>query len=58
MQEATNEHDYERDEAAVETWTLIKEHRDWAALELGWAANNGASAPAAETETQSLPDGI
>ena len=29
----------------MESWTLVKEHRDWAALELGWAANGGASAP-------------
>ncbi len=43
VQEATNEHDYERDEMSVEIWTLIKEHRDWAALETKWAANNGAS---------------
>lgn len=28
VQEATNEHDYERDEMSVEIWTLIKEHRD------------------------------
>ena len=60
VQEATNEHDYTRDEMSVETWTLVKQHRDWAAIELGWAANNGASAPQTkpETETQSLPDGI
>ena len=58
VQEATNEHDYTRDETAVESWTLVKEHRDWAALELGWAANGGASAPQGETETQGLPDGI
>lgn len=58
VQEATNEHDYTRDETSVETWTALKEGTDWAALELGWAANNGASAPAAEVETQGLPDGI
>ncbi len=60
VQEATNEHDYTRDEMSIETWTLVKQHRDWAAIELGWAANNGASAPQTkpETETQSLPDGI
>ena len=58
VQEATNEHDYTRDETAVESWTLVKEHRDWAALELGWAANGGAAAPQGETETQGLPDGI
>ncbi len=57
VQEATNEHDYTRDETAVESWTLVKEHRDWAALELGWAAN-GPAAPQGETETQGLPDGI
>ena len=45
VQEATNEHDYERDEMSVETWTLIKEHRDWVALETEWAANGGTSAP-------------
>ena len=58
VQEATNEHDYERDETAVETWTLIKEHRDWAALELGWTANNGASETKTETLGHWLPDGI
>ena len=58
VQEATNEHDYTRDETAVESWTLVKDHRDWAALELGWAANGGAAAPQGETETQGLPDGI
>ena len=48
VQEATNEHDYNRDEVNVETWTVLKEGTDWAALELGWAANNGA--PASKTE--------
>jgi len=53
VQEATNEHDYNRDEVNVETWTVLKEGTDWAALELGWAANNGAPASktAAESET-------
>ncbi|MCI8943553.1 MAG: hypothetical protein HFF71_11135, partial [Oscillospiraceae bacterium] len=37
-----------RDEVNVETWTVLKEGTDWAALELGWAANNGA--PASKTE--------
>ncbi len=57
VQEATNEHDYNRDEVNVETWTVLKEGTDWAALELGWAANNGAptSKTAAESET---PDGV
>ncbi len=57
VQEATNEHDYTRDEVNVETWTVLKEGTDWAALELGWAANNGAPASktAAESET---PDGV
>ncbi len=32
VQEATNEHDYTRDEMSVETWTLVKQHRDWAAI--------------------------
>ena len=48
VQEAANEHDYNRDEVNVETWTVLKEGTDWAALELGWAANNGA--PASKTE--------
>ena len=48
VQEAANEHDYTRDEMNVETWTVLKEGTDWAALELGWAANNGA--PASKTE--------
>ena len=57
VQEATNEHDYTRDEVNVETWTVLKEGTNWAALELGWAANNGAPASktAAESET---PDGV
>ena len=57
VQEAANEHDYNRDEVNVETWTVLKEGTDWAALELGWAANNGAPASktAAESET---PDGV
>ena len=57
VQEAANEHDYTRDEMNVETWTVLKEGTDWAALELGWAANNGAPASktAAESET---PDGV
>ncbi len=48
VQEAANEHDYNRDEVNVETWTVLKEGTDWAALELGWAANNGAPASKAE----------
>ena len=48
VQEATNEHDYTRDEVNVETWTVLKEGTNWAALELGWAANNGAPASKAE----------
>ena len=45
VQEATNEHDYERDEMSVETWTALKPARDWKALEAEWAANGGTSAP-------------
>ena len=42
VQEATNEHAYERDEdlGIVETWTEILTVRDWAALEKGWADAN------------------
>ena len=41
VQEATNEHAYERDEmGVVETWTEILAARDWAALEKGWADAN------------------
>ena len=57
VQEAANEHDYNRDEVNVETWTVLKEGTDWAALELGWAANNGA--PASKTAVESeTPDGV
>ena len=38
MQEATNEHEYERDEADIETWTGLLEMRGWEALEVQWAA--------------------
>lgn len=41
VQEATNEHAYERDElGVVETWTEILTVRDWKALETEWAAAN------------------
>ena len=41
VQEATNEHAYERDElGVVETWTEILTVRDWKALEEEWANAN------------------
>ena len=48
VQEATNEHAYERDEMNVESWTELLADHDWTALESEWAANGGASAPEAE----------
>ncbi|MBD5149284.1 MAG: hypothetical protein HDT18_02640 [Oscillibacter sp.] len=46
VQEATNGHEYERDEmGVVETWTELAENRDWAALESEWAANGGSTTP-------------
>lgn len=42
VQEATNSHDYERDELGItEIWTAMRENRNWAALETEWA--NAAS---------------
>ena len=63
VQEATNEHEYERDELNVETWTELLTERDWKALETEWANNGGASAPKADdTEAAQrmnrVPDGI
>ena len=42
VQEATNEHAYERDAdlGVIETWTEILEVRDWKALEESWANAN------------------
>ena len=40
VQEATNSHEYEReqrDDESVETWTEMKEKRNWAALEKEWS---------------------
>ena len=51
VQEATNEHDYVRDEMGiVETWTEILTARDWKALEAEWAANGGVLTPAEPVE--------
>jgi hypothetical protein len=64
VQEATNEHDYERDDLNVETWTELLTVRDWKALETEWANNGGASAPKAddtavpEQRVNRVPDGI
>ena len=44
VQEATNGHDYTRDETNIETWTAIQAEKNWAEIEAEWAANNGASA--------------
>ena len=41
VQEATNGHDYERDEMGIiEIWTALQAVRDWAALEAQWATAN------------------
>ena len=46
VQEATNGHEYERDEmGVVETWTELADNRDWKALEDEWAANGGSTTP-------------
>ena len=64
VQEATNEHEYERDELNVETWTELLTVRDWKALETEWANNGGASALKADDDSGSeqrvdrVPDGI
>ena len=52
VQEATNEHEYERDELNVETWTELLTERDWKALETEWANNGGTSTPKADTENK------
>ena len=42
IQEATNGHEYDRDELGVtEIWSAIQTIRDWSALERQWAANGG-----------------
>ena len=47
MQEATNSHDYEREEMIlIEDWTELLENRDWEKLEKDWS--NAASAPGGE----------
>ena len=43
IQEATNEHDYDRDEEDVETWTGLLPNTDWAELEKQWAEENAPS---------------
>ena len=48
VQEATNEHAYERDEALVEMWTELLPSRDWKALETEWASGGSTADPAAE----------
>lgn len=41
VQEATNEHAYERDElGAGEIWTTLLPIRNWKALETEWASSN------------------
>ena len=56
VQEATNDHAYERAEDGVtEIWTELTEAKDWAALEAEWAANGGKSAA---KQVNGLPDGI
>ena len=41
VQEATNHHEHERDEAGFETWTKILPTIDWSALERLWSTANG-----------------
>ena len=46
IQEATNDHDYEREDVSdVEEWTEITHDVDWLALEKLWIAYNGATGP-------------
>lgn len=40
VQEATNSHEYTRDESGYETWTKVLETPDWAALEKSWSSAN------------------
>ena len=48
VQEATNDHAYERaGDGITESWTELMAVKPWAEKEAEWAANNGASAPAA-----------
>jgi hypothetical protein len=40
VQEATNSHDYTRQQDNFETWTKLMAVRDWAALERTWSTVN------------------
>ena len=40
VQEASNEHEYERDDQEIESWTELLEIRDWKKLEEQWAEEN------------------
>lgn len=48
VQEATNEHEYVRDEETLESWIELRPATDWKALEEQWAAEYGASAETGE----------
>ena len=55
IQEATNSHDYDRETIIdFETWTVLLENRDWAALEELWA--QAADAPGGEVADNLTPD--
>ena len=43
IQEATNDHEYERDELGTETWTNALGTHDWKAMEAQWAAEMSAA---------------
>lgn len=40
VQEASNEHEYERNDQKIESWTELLEIRDWKKLEEQWAEEN------------------
>ena len=55
IQEATNSHDYDRETIIdFETWTVLLENRDWAALEELWA--QAADATGGEVADNLTPD--
>ena len=57
IQEATNSHDYDRETIIdFETWTVLLENRDWAALEELWAqAGDATGGEVADNLTPNVP---
>ena len=57
IQEATNSHDYDRETIIdFETWTVLLENRDWAALEELWAkAADATGGEVADNLTPNVP---